>query len=195
MFYLFNNIKEKDILDAVLKAKYTNDDKDIDLALSKLVTFSTKWKLTGNLWKKYILYTLVNNDNPYTRAIEKNQEVLGESEFAIKDLEEFYNLYNLNAEFLNKVNNYNFLKNTGSHYVRDLIDELYSNIDNSFKSFKNAILSFYKEKGLGEMAIYKAFRVNDGNLEPIKHVLEVNFDDLIGYDYQKNLLRLIQKPL
>ncbi len=189
MFYLFNNIKEKDILDAVLKAKYTNDDKDIDLALSKLVTFSTKWKLTGNLWKKYILYTLVNNDNPYTRAIEKNQEVVGESEFAIKDLEEFYNLYNLNAEFLNKVNNYTFLKNTGSHYVRDLIDELYSNIDNSFKSFKNAILSFYKEKGLGEMAIYKAFRVNDGNLEPIKHVLEVNFDDLIGYDYQKNLLK------
>ena len=189
MFYLFNNIKEKDILDAVLKAKYTNDDKDVDLALSKLVTFSTKWKLTGNLWKKYILYTLVNNDNPYTRAIEKNQEVVGESEFAIKDLEEFYNLYNLNAEFLNKVNNYNFLKNTGSHYVRDLIDELYSNIDNSFKSFKNAILSFYKEKGLGEMAIYKAFRVNDGNLEPIKHVLEVNFDDLIGYDYQKNLLK------
>ena len=189
MFYLFNNIKEKDILDAVLKAKYTNDDKDIDLALSKLVTFSTKWKLTGNLWKKYILYTLVNNDNPYTRAIEKNQEVVGESEFAIKDLEEFYNIYNLNAEFLNKVNNYNFLKNTGSHYVRDLIDELYSNIDNSFKSFKNAILSFYKEKGLGEMAIYKAFRVNDGNLEPIKHVLEVNFDDLIGYDYQKNLLK------
>ena len=189
MFYLFNNIMEKDILDAVLKAKYTNDDKDIDLALSKLVTFSTKWKLTGNLWKKYILYTLVNNDNPYTRAIEKNQEVVGESEFAIKDLEEFYNIYNLNAEFLNKVNNYNFLKNTGSHYVRDLIDELYSNIDNSFKSFKNAILSFYKEKGLGEMAIYKAFRVNDGNLEPIKHVLEVNFDDLIGYDYQKNLLK------
>ncbi len=189
MFYLFNTIKEKDILDSVLNAKYTNDDKDVDLALSKLVTFSTKWKLTGNLWKKYILYTLVNNDNPYTRAIEKNQEVLGESEFAIKDLEEFYNLYNLNAEFLNKVNNYNFLKNTGSHYVRDLIDELYSNIDNSFKSFKNAILSFYKEKGLGEMAIYKAFRVNDGNLEPIKHVLEVNFDDLIGYDYQKNLLK------
>lgn len=189
MFYLFNNIKEKEILDAVLKAKYTNDDKDIDTALSMLVTFSTKWKLTGNIWEKYILYTLVNNDNPYTRAIERNQSVEGESEFAIKDLEGFYNLYNLNAEFLNKVNNYNFLKTTGSHYIRDLIEELYSNIDNSFKSFKNAILNFYKTKGLGEMAIYKAFRVNDGILEPIKHVLEVNFDDLIGYDYQKNLLK------
>ncbi len=189
MFYLFNNIKNKEILDAVLKAKYTNDEKDIENALSLLVTFSTKWKLTGNIWKKYILYTLVNNDNPYTRAIERNKDVIGESEFAIKDIEEFYNLYNMNAEFLNKVSNYTFLKNTGSHYVKDLIDELYKSIDNSFKSFKNAILSFYKTKGLGEMAIYKAFRVNDGVLEPIKNVLDVNFDDLIGYEYQKNLLK------
>ena len=189
MFYLFNNIKNKEILDAVLKAKYTNDEKDIENALSLLVTFSTKWKLTGNIWKKYILYTLVNNDNPYTRAIERNKDVIGESEFAIKDIEEFYNLYNMNAQFLNKVSNYTFLKNTGSHYVKDLIDELYKSIDNSFKSFKNAILSFYKNKGLGEMAIYKAFRVNDGILEPIKNVLDVNFDDLIGYEYQKNLLK------
>lgn len=189
MFYLFNNIKNKEILDAVLKAKYTSDEKDIDNALSLLVTFSTKWKLTGNIWKKYILYTLVNNDNPYTRAIERNKDVIGESEFAIKDIEEFYNLYNLNAQFLAKVSNYTFLKNTGSHYVKDLIDELYKSIDNSFKSFKNAILSFYKTKGLGEMAIYKAFRVNDGVLEPIKNVLDVNFDDLIGYEYQKNLLK------
>ena len=189
MFYLFNNIKNKEILDAVLKAKYTSDEKDIDNALSLLVTFSTKWKLTGNIWKKYILYTLVNNDNPYTRAIERNKDVIGESEFAIKDIEEFYNLYNMNAQFLNKVSNYTFLKNTGSHYVKDLIDELYKSIDNSFKSFKNAILSFYKTKGLGEMAIYKAFRVNDGILEPIKNVLDVNFDDLIGYEYQKNLLK------
>jgi len=189
MFYLFNNIKNKEILDAVLKAKYTSDEKDIDNALSLLVTFSTKWKLTGNIWKKYILYTLVNNDNPYTRAIERNKDVIGESEFAIKDIEEFYNLYNMNAQFLNKVSNYTFLKNTGSHYVKDLIDELYKSIDNSFKSFKNAILSFYKNKGLGEMAIYKAFRVNDGVLEPIKNVLDVNFDDLIGYEYQKNLLK------
>ncbi len=189
MFYLFNNIKNKEILDAVLKAKYTSDEKDIDNALSLLVTFSTKWKLTGNIWKKYILYTLVNNDNPYTRAIERNKDVIGESEFAIKDIEEFYNLYNMNAQFLNKVSNYTFLKNTGSHYVKDLIDELYKSIDNSFKSFKNAIISFYKTKGLGEMAIYKAFRVNDGVLEPIKNVLDVNFDDLIGYEYQKNLLK------
>ncbi len=58
MFYIFNNIKEKYIFDSVLKAKLTNDNNDIFIAMSNLVTFSTKWKLTGNLWQKYLLYTL-----------------------------------------------------------------------------------------------------------------------------------------
>lgn len=190
MFYIFNNIKEKEILDSVLKASETLIQSDIDIAISNLVSFSTKWKMTGNLWKKYVLYTLVMNDNPYTRAIERGQKTEGESEFAEHDLKEFYNLYNLNVDFLNKVANYSFLKLTGSHHLRDLIEEITNDItDNSFEAFKKAIIKFYTEKGLAEMAVYKAFRVEDGNLIPIKHVLDVNFIDLIGYDYQKDLLR------
>jgi predicted AAA+ superfamily ATPase len=38
------------------------------------------------------------------------------------------------------------------------------------------------------MAIYKAFRVADGILKPIKNVLNLSFKDLIGLDYQKKLL-------
>ena len=39
------------------------------------------------------------------------------------------------------------------------------------------------------MAIYKAFRVDDGKLKPIKNVLDVTFDDLIGYEEQKRLIK------
>ena len=60
--------------------------------------------------------------------------------------------------------------------------------ENTFSNFKNVILSFYKTNGLSDMAIYKAFRVNDGVLIPIKHVLEITFDDLIGYDEHKRIL-------
>ena len=80
MFYIFNNIKEKEIFDSVLKAANSLNQNDIDEAISKLVSFSTKWKMTGNLWKKYILYTLVMNDNPYTRAIERGQKTKGNSD-------------------------------------------------------------------------------------------------------------------
>ena len=39
------------------------------------------------------------------------------------------------------------------------------------------------------MSLYKAFRVTDGKLSPIYNVLDISFDDLIGYDEQKNLLK------
>ena len=189
MFYIFNNIKEKDILDSVLKAKITNDSKDIFEAISKLITFSTKWKLTGNLWHKYILYVLVHNDNPYTRAIEKNQKVSGDDSLIMHDLRAFYDLYNLDIDFMSEVKNYTFLKETGSHYVRDLLNELEKEINNNtFDVFKNSVINFYKTKGLSDMAIYKAFRVNDGVLVPIKHVQDIVFDDLIGYDEHKKIL-------
>ena len=189
MFIIFNNIKEKYILDSVIKAKITSDPNDIFEAVSNLVTFSTKWKITGNLWKKYILYVLIHNDNPYTRAIERNQSVSGDDSLIMKDLRKYYDLYNLDLDFLKDVNNYTFLKETGSHYVRDLLNELDRKLkDNSFDNFKNVILSFYKTNGLSDMAIYKAFRVNDGLLIPIKHVLDISFDDLIGYEEHKRIL-------
>ena len=189
MFYIFNNIKEKNIFDSVIKAKLTQDNRDIFEAVSNLVTFSTKWKITGNLWQKYILYVLIHNDNPYTRAIEKNQKTSGDDQLIMHDLMSFYDLYNLDISFMSEISNYTFLKETGSHYVRDLVDELTDKLkDNTFENFKNVILSFYKTNGLSDMAIYKAFRVNDGILIPIKHVLEITFDDLIGYDEHKKIL-------
>ncbi|MCR5350078.1 MAG: ATP-binding protein [Acholeplasmatales bacterium] len=189
MFYLFNNIKDKDILDSFLKAYNSKGIDDIDDVSSKLLMFSTKMKITGNLWRNYLLYTLVYNDNPFTRAIELNQKCSGYTEFVDKDLKQYFDLYNLDTAFLGEINNYDFLKETGSHYLRDILIELTKEIKDDYKSFKKAILNFYKTKGLGEMAIYKAFRVNDGKLLPIKHVLDINFDYLVGYEFQKSLLR------
>jgi len=188
MFYLFNNIKEKYIFDSVIKAYETNKKEDIDLAISNLVMFSTKMKLTGNLWKDYLLYTLIYNDNPYTRAIERGQMVSGETKFVDDDLKEYYRLYNLELKFNDKINDYSFLKETGSHYLRDLVIELNNDIKGDYKDFKNGIINFYKKRGIGEMALYKAFRVNDGILEPIKHVLDIDFNYLVGYEEQKRLL-------
>ena len=190
MFYIFNNIKEKYIFDSVIKARLSLEKKDIFEAVSNLVTFSTKWKLTGNLWQKYLLYTLIHNDNPYTRAIEKNQKTSGDDSLILRDLRGYYDYYNLEIDFMEDVKDFTFLKETGSHYVRDLLNELTEKIEkkNTFDNFKDTILEFYRTKGLSDMAIYKAFRVNDGVLIPIKHVLEISFDDLIGYDEHKKIL-------
>ena len=182
MLYLFNNIKRKDIFDVI-----TSNDKD--MAISKLIEFGIKEGLSGNLYKKFIIYTLIYNDNAYTRAIEKGLEHKGETLYLDNDLKYFYDLYNKNVQF-GEALDFKFISSTGDKYLSKLINNIYENIkDNSYETFKKSILDFYKMNGLSDMAVYKAFRVDDGVLKPIKNVLDVTFDDLIGYDEQKKLLK------
>ena len=184
MLYLFNNIKKNDILDAVLNIK-----NDSIKAINKLIDFGISKGLDGNIWKKYIIYILIYNDNSYTRAIEKGLETFGQTSYLDSDLKFFYDLYNEDID-LGEATNFKFKSKSKDRYLTNAINYIYERIkDDKFETFKDAILSFYKNVGLADMAVYKAFRVADGVLKPIKNVLDVSFDDLIGYDYQKNLLK------
>ncbi len=185
MLYIFNNIKRKEILDSVI-----NIDDDKVKAISNLINFGIEEGLDGNLWKKYIIYTFIFNDNSYTRAIERNKNDIGYSSYVDSDFHYFYELYNMDILSLGEACNFKITSDRANKYLGELIDEIISKIiDNDYDSFKNAILDFYENKGLSYMAIYKAFRVDDGKLKPITNVLNVTFDDLIGYDEQKALLK------
>ena len=176
---VFNNIKRMDIFESILN-KNENEIK------SKLINFALKEKLEGNLIKKYIIYTLLYNENPYTLAIELNKNVIVEDIF-LNDLKLFYEIYNDKNLYYNEIVDFKFNYNNKSN-ISLIIDNLYNEILD-FDSFKNVIINFYKTYGVGIMAIYKAFRVEDGSLKPIKNTLNVTFNDLIGYDYQKELLK------
>ena len=184
MFYLFNNIKYKNILDLYDEA--LNDEKKYNDFIASITSFALENGLTGNLWHDYLIYILIFNDNPYTRALErnKNAKII---DLAKLDLNEFFRLYNSKEEFLNPIINFDFKGKVTQ--VSDVIEKIKSNINNKYDSFENAILSFYVERGLAFMSLYKAFRVLDGKLSPIYNVLDVRFDDLIGYDEQKALLK------
>lgn len=184
MFYLFNNIKYKNILD--LFNESLNDSKYYNDFISAITSFALENGLSGNLWQDYIIYILIFNDNPYTRAIERNENAKI-IELARLDFNEMYRLYTSKYEFLNPILNFDFIgKKT---IVGTVIEELKSKINNKYDSFEKAIFNFYKERGLAFMSLYKAFRVLEGKLSPIYNVLDVKFDDLIGYEEQKALLR------
>lgn len=184
MFYLFNDIKRKDILDSFLALE--NEISGEDEFLSKIISFSVENGINGNLWKKYILYILIFNENPYTLAIERNKPVIGNISYVEQDLKKYYELYSYESNVIDKISSFDFKKEDTS--ISKIINDLYAKIDNSFSSFYDSVINFYKNKGIGEMALYKAFRVENGVLYPIYNVLNVTFDDLIGYDYQKKLL-------
>ena len=184
MFYLFNNIKYKNILD--LYNESINDSKYHNDFIAAITSFALENGLSGNLWQDYLIYILIFNDNPYTRAIErnKNAKII---DLAKLDLNEFFRLYNSKLEFLNPILNFDFVgKNT---IVSAAINNIKEKIDNNYLSFEKTIFNFYIERGLAFMSLYKAFRVTDGKLSPIYNVLDISFDDLIGYDEQKSLLK------
>lgn len=184
MFYLFNNIKYKNILDLYNEA-LINEKKQSDF-IASITSFALENGLTGNLWHDYLIYILIFNDNPYTRAIERNinAKII---DLAKLDLCEFFRLYNAKDEFLKPILNFEFEgKKT---IVSESINKLKENINEKYSSFEKTIFNFYVERGLAFMSLYKAFRVLDGKLSPIYNVLDVSFDDLIGYDEQKRLLK------
>ena len=187
MFYIMNQIKKDYILKKILSA---NDDINLAKeATGDLVSFSIEKGISGDLFKKYIIYTLIYNENSFTKSIEMNQEVIGDSNIIKDDFETYFDLYNKEFEFLKETKYFTFKRKEDS-YLANLIDSLYEKIEksNTYTNFTNSIMEFYKTKGVADMAIYRAFRVQDGILKPIKNVLNVKFDDLIGLDYQKKLL-------
>lgn len=187
MLYVMNVIKKSEILDKILKSEY--DENAIFDALGSLVSFSIDHGIDGNLYKKYILYTLIYNENSYSLSIELNQKTIGESNIIRKDYMTYYSLYNKEFAFLNETKSFNF-KKLNDNPITKVLEELYEKIErnNTLDNFIDAIESFYKNYGVADMAIYKAFRVSNGLLKPIKNLLDVSFDDLIGYDMQKKLL-------
>lgn len=177
MFYIMNNIKEKEILQCMLDGKREE-------LISRLSIFALEHGITGNLWKGYILYVLIFNDNPYTRSIER-KGMSNIIEAVLHDLQEYYDLYSrkLDIPMLE-----GFIYKSKDTIIGDTIVDMQSNIA-SYEAFKQKILSFYLKNGIGEMALYEAFRIEEGKLFPILSLKDVSFDDLIGYEEQKRMLR------
>lgn len=187
--YIFKNIKYPDIYDSI-------KNKD-EMLVSKLLEFGIYHHFTGDMVKTYIAFMLAYNENPFSISCENRGEILGNVDIILDDFKEFYNLYNDSYKNLSRseaILNLDIIRNDNEYYdieVTDRVIELKKSLDmaKSIKEFYNITVNFYQKYGVGELAFHKAFRISDeGKLIPVKNVLKVSFDDLIGYDWQKERL-------
>lgn len=192
--YIFNNIRFKEIYDSI-KAKDGN-------MVSYLMDFALRHHFTGNILKLYISYMLAYNENPFSISCENHGTILGNTKIILEDIKEFYNIYNDDYNdvlFYSEIENFTMIRDSEEHYDQEVSDLIYILNDKllvckNVSEFYDALISFYQNYGVGEMAFHKAFRISDsGDLIPVKNVLKVSFDDLIGYEWQKK--RLIQNTL
>lgn len=171
----------------------------------KIVELATKYRINDNIWANYLLYELITNENPFTLSVERKciaNDTL--KSFALNDFEIFIKLIDydfsniekeLNIDCFTQIKNYKN-DNNGKELnnVSIIINELYNKIKNvkDKQKFYDLMLDFYKNYGVGDFGLYKAFRLSptkDGKLIiPISGTSDIQLTDLIGYEEQKQEL-------
>ncbi len=194
--FVYKNFKNKELFENILK----KDEK----ALVDLISFGYEHGFVGNLWSMYIAYELAYNENLFSLSCENNGDILGDTNIVMNDLKIINELIHLDLSEINKdmanyIMNFNIERSNYTHYDIDIVNLIYNlarelYYSNNEKEMFEILKKFYQKNGVGDLGFHKAFRISDeGSLIPIKNVLKVSFDDLVGYTWQKE--RVIQNTL
>ncbi len=195
---------EYDSLLARFARLLTSEDIDVTECyncISELIAFGTKHCLSGNLWKLYITYVMVYNENPYSVSCEikgsesESLDSLARNDFTILKTLFDYNIRSLPVDFdINNICDFGIESDKDKIFnrrIRDRICELANELEVSknVTEFQEKVVAFYKTFGVGMLGLHKAFRLDDnGDIMPINGIAHVTFDDLVGYEIQKNKL-------
>ncbi len=162
----------------------------------------------GNLWHCYLANLLVNNENSYSCACEMRGEVEGSiNELVLHDIAIFKEFYDydftemmevLKAPEFAVVLAYEGPSADSKIYNRRIRDRICTLAQHLMKSgsaeaMKATLTQFYREYGVGDLGLHKAFRVehteNGAMIVPIRNIAHVYLDDLVGYEIPKQKLR------
>ena len=220
---MFRNFGEDSIINnlskIIFEAEQDKSDKDQLVRraygeVRKLLEVGTDYGFDKNLWRDYLTFLLLTNENPFTLTCEK----VGASDgsvngFAKSDFGIFLKLMNYDFSWLETqlgidcfttVTNYhsipkkkNMYNRNVSEKVRSVSDQLAeldpADPDSPSEAFR-ILTDFYKQYGVGMFGLNRAFRIRheEGKeLEfiPINNTDRVMLSDLVGYEIQKKRLR------
>lgn len=177
---------------------------DISKVVRDILEMSTDYGFNENLWQSYLTFLLITDENPYTLVSERKGFHGGSVEKIVKnDFEIFLKLFNfdfspledtLGTNYFEILKNYQAIQKPESIYNKP-ISEKVSNLRSDLakisnvEEFFNKLNEFYKNIGVGEIALNSTFRLeidgSDVDLVPITNMVNVKFSDLIGYETQK----------
>ncbi len=161
----------------------------------------------GNLWHCYLTNLLVNNENSYSCACEMRGEVEGSiNELVLHDIAIFKEFFDydftemmevLKAPEFAVVLAYEGASADSKIYNRRIRDRICTLAQHFVKNenaeaMKATLTQFYREYGVGDLGLHKAFRVehteNGATIVPIRNIAHVYLDDLVGYGIPKQKL-------
>lgn len=174
----------------------------------RLLDLATRYGFDENLWQCYIAYVLATNENPFSIICE----MVGASDdgtvntIVKQDMECFYNLFHFDFSQLEKqleircfdiLSHYHSMAKAENTYNKSVSEKVRALADNLRKAkdsedIFNMVTDFYRRYGVGKFGLNKAFRVvhrgEQTVLSAITHTSDVELDQLIGYEWQKQQL-------
>jgi predicted AAA+ superfamily ATPase len=172
--------------------------------VKNLLEISTDYGFEENLWQSYLTYVLITDENPFTLVTERKGFERGSVEKIVKnDLNAFYKLFyydfstlenTIGTNFFEILTNYTSIQKPDNIYNKPIslkVSELRRKLTeaNNVDEFFSLVNEFYKNIGVGKIALNPTFRIetngNDVELIPITNMIDVRFDNLIGYESQK----------
>lgn len=157
-----------------------------------IIEFAEKYSLSGSIKKAVIAWLLMMDENPFSLSLERRTCDGTAESFAKKDIAELRKLFLKTSGDV--FENYTPLNKGASGEdlrIGKLISEFASRLDaaKTDEDFFNEVKSFYSAYGVGSFGINKAFNLlDDGNMVAVSNIKDICFDDLCGYDTQKQKL-------
>lgn len=191
--------------------KKTKTREELKSSLGKIVRdileISTDYGFNENLWQSYLTFLLITDENPYTLVTERKGFNEGSVEEIVKnDFEIFLNLFTfdfselenaIGTKYFEILTNYKAIQKPDKIYnkpISEKVSILRKELSkaSSVSDFFIILNKFYKNVGVGEIALNPSFRLetqgNKVDLVPITNMVQVQFSDLIGYESQKKEL-------
>ncbi|WP_317854132.1 ATP-binding protein [Chakrabartyella piscis] len=175
--------------------------------IHKILEVSDARGFSGDLWKTYLTYLLVADENTYSKSCEIVGNVEGSiNKATLHDLQIIKEYFDYDLQTLGNrlgvgaislLYGYVPVKSSKKLFntrIRDRICNLSKELESQddVAAFKDTLTHFYKEYGVGQIGLHKAFRVNHiqhkTTIEPITNITHVHLDDLVGYEIPKQRL-------
>ena len=167
----------------------------------------------GNLWHAHLTDLLVNDENAFALACER-REVRADTlrNAAARDLDAIAEWYSHDWEKAAAWLDVKAMKYVLRYEAEAPRSQVYNGtVAKKIETLKEALAQatlktdagtglrmrtlleqFYRENGVGSIGLHKAFRVKEGEdapvIRPIRNILHVTLDDLVGYESAKQKL-------
>ena len=194
---LFGKQKEYEAADVLCRDNKIDDK--TTAALVSILKIAEQYRLCGNIYKSYIAWLLIHDENPYSLSCEMNNaENGGLRRFALLDAQYLYDMYNAEIpnEIADMLNDFSYTNDFGCENMTDIgnmANELANKLDKAISAerFLLAVTSFYCNNGVGMLGLNKAFYIDSTEstkLVPISDFDRYHLTDMWGYEHQKKLL-------